>query len=336
MSRLADITHDAARSVVKTRSPERGSARRAGRRPAVALLGTCTLVLAMTTGCRSAEPVCQPQAATTVLAAGTDDRNCCTIFADNGCGVRFATTLVIAKLTGDEDLAVLPGAQSEIADNRQTSSPTSARPESSGDDAACPASEMPACVADDGLQVAVMSPADQGRWVEAFRGLSFIRDLRFLSPIDLKAQGGGLPGIFAAARRAQGGLLLTYSANRCGPNSERIVGTIYAVDSGRPLVQLQSYMQFLNEEGLECAVDEERGDHRDQDAIYQTAREFEGRCVNAVRELARRSPPVDTTVPHRWIPLYPYCWEALPRPEGRPSCPPPLPGRGPTVPDAVP
>jgi len=308
VSRLVDIAHHAARLVAKTRSPERGSARRAGRRPAVSLLGTCVLVFAMNCGCRSAEPVCQPQAAATVLAAGTDDRdNCRTIFADNACGVRFATTLVIAELAGDDSPDALPGDQAEIADSHQTLPPLPVRPESSGDDALCPAGETPACGADEGLKVVVISPAGQGRWVEAFRGLSFIRDLRFLSPIDLKSQGGGLPGILAAARRAQGGLLLTYTANRCGPNSQRVVGTIYAVHSGLPLVQLQSYVQFLNEEGAECSVDELRGDHRDQDAIYQAAREFEGRCVDAVRELARRSPPVDAPEPHRWIPLNPYC-----------------------------
>jgi hypothetical protein len=258
-----------------------------------------------------------------------DPDGCRTDLADGACGVRFPSSLAIAQLEGGAN----PGA-AEWTDTAGTArveiaEDTSVRKESAADEASSTPGEAHA--PDDGAfpQLAAISPADQGRWVEAFRGLIFIGDLRFLGPIDLKSRCDGLPAVLAAAQRAEAGLLLTYAPSRCGPNSARVVGILYAVKSGRPLARLQSHMQFLNVDGEECSVDEMRGDQREQDAVYQAARDFECRAVCCVRELACSTPAATTTEPHRWVPLYPYCWQPLGRPQACPPIPPAAPGEKP-------
>jgi hypothetical protein len=316
MSRSADITHETCRTAATSGGP-------AG----AALAGL--LIVAVTCGCQSAKPVYEPQPAPAVLAAGLDDPdNYFTILAAGVCGVRFPTTLAIAELPTGQTPAAAEGTQDSAAGSDASAQPP-ARMESSANAASGVPGQVLAPDTCCGPQLAAISPADQGRWVEAFRGLNFVRDLRFLSPIDLKSQCGDVSAILAAADRAGAGLLLTYAPNRCGPNSERIVGIMYAVNSGRPLAQLQAHMQFLNDKGEECSVDEKRGDYREQDAVYQAGREFKCRSAACVRELACRTSAATTTEPHRWIPLYPYCWQPLPRPQPSPQ---PCPSIAPAVP----
>jgi hypothetical protein len=275
----------------------------------LATFAMSSLALLATCACRSNPPAREEQLVVADLAAGIDDPdNDCVVLVTGSCGVRFPATLAIAELSA---IAAKGGPETDAA-----------KPAS---DSVSPAHPYANAPPDCGFQLRAVSPADQGRWVEAFRGVVSIRDLRFLSPVDLKCRGECLPALVSAAQRAGAGLLLTYAPNRCGPNSARSPGIIYGVQARQPVAKLQAQMQFLNDEGVECAVDDQPGDYREEDAVFQTAREFERRCVACICELARQTPTDTTLQPHRWIPLYPYCWQPLVRPQSAAPCAPAVP-----------
>jgi hypothetical protein len=160
------------------------------------------------------------------------------------------------------------------------------------------------------LTVAEMSPAEQARWAEAFRGMLAIRDLRFLGPLSLKDRGNGTPGLLRSAARIDASFLLTYLVNRFGPNSAQVIGVLYDVGTARPVAVLHAYRQYLDEEGREIAVEAKPGDQRQIDAIYQATAQFEDLTVACMRELLRGDRPTEEKRPHRWRPRYPF-WQPL-------------------------
>lgn len=141
---------------------------------------------------------------------------------------------------------------------------------------------------------------EEAFWSESMRGISAIRELIFLSPIDTRSDGQSIDGLCLAAERLGASLLLTYRPNRFGPNSAELMGVLYDVPARRAIATLHSSAQFTDEADQELIVDDRRGDHRDLDAAVQVAREFEHHTLACLRELIRRDKPATTTQPHDW------------------------------------
>jgi len=166
------------------------------------------------------------------------------------------------------------------------------------------------------LTVAKMSPAEQARWTEAFRGMLAIRDLRFLDPLSLKDRGNDTTGLLRTAARVDASFLLTYLVNRFGPNSAQLIGVLYDVGTTRPVAVVHAYRQYLDEEGREVMVDVKPGDQRQIDALYQATARFENLTVACMRELLRGDRPAEEKRPHRWKPLCPFWHPLWPPPPG--------------------
>ena len=180
---------------------------------------------------------------------------------------------------------------------------------------------VPTNAAGSQLTVAPMTPASQAFWAQTFRGLSAIRDLRFLSPLSLKPYGDGIDGLLEAAHDTEAPLLLVHVANRFGPNRAQVLGILYDVEARTPLAALHASASYLDEDGEEAAPEPQAGDHRASDAAYQAARTFEQRALACLREQAHADTPAPATPDDRWTPLYPYCWQPRVRPNLSPVTP---------------
>ena len=150
------------------------------------------------------------------------------------------------------------------------------------------------------LTLQTTCPEEEAQWTERFRGVSAIRELVFLRPLDIKTYISQYTGLFAAARRLDVPLLLVYAPNGYGPNSAQVLGVLYDTATEQPLATLHAAARYLNEEGLETSPDFEKGDHRDTDARYRAQRAFEGHALACVRDLIEHDAPSPTTQPHRW------------------------------------
>ena len=179
------------------------------------------------------------------------------------------------------------------------------------------------------LGVAEMTPAEQACWTESFRGFALIRDLRFLPPLALKTDGNHIRGLLMAAERAGAPLLIVYTPNRYGPNSAQVLGVLYDVEARRPIATLHAAARYLDEDGHEVALENKLGDRREVDATYQASRRFEELALRCVREQAQADSARATTQPHRWLPLYPYYWEVVPKPSVGTPAPRPSPASQP-------
>ncbi len=170
----------------------------------------------------------------------------------------------------------------------------------------------------DAFAVVDVSPFEQAHWVETFRGCRPIRDLCFLSARQVKLAGDPITGLLTAARGIQAQLLLLHVPNHYAPHTVQVIGVVYEVASGRPLAALHAESDLPPLEEDE-PLDELHGDHRAVDPRYQAARQFEQTalaCVGAQVNLDHV--PADKQ-PHRWLPLYPYCWQPLPSPRPVPA-----------------
>ncbi|MFH1746364.1 MAG: hypothetical protein ABIG44_04895 [Planctomycetota bacterium] len=159
------------------------------------------------------------------------------------------------------------------------------------------------------LSVMDMKPADEATWSETFRGSIAVRDLRFISPRSLKATGEDRAGAIRAARLAGARLLLVHAVNRYGPNSAQVLGVLYETDTGQPLATLHTSANYVNEEGVEVAVDDESGDQRARDARYQAVKAFEHQAFACLADQVQRDTAPGTIEEHRWTPLYLYQYE---------------------------
>lgn len=155
---------------------------------------------------------------------------------------------------------------------------------------------------DDGPQIDLVAarPREQAYWTEQLRGIAAVREVIFLSPLTTRPNGSGVPNLCATARRLGAPLLLVYAPNGLGPNSAQVFGVLWDTAAVQPLATLHASSQILDDDGQEESPNDERGDHRDQDARYQAQRSFEHHLFACLRELIERDTPAPTTQPHRW------------------------------------
>jgi hypothetical protein len=179
----------------------------------------------------------------------------------------------------------------------------------------------PTASASDRLELSEMTHAEQGLWVDAFRGFAAVRDVRFVLPRSLRQFGNGIDGLLHAAHVADAELLLVHVNNRFGPNRAQVLGVIYDVAARAPLATLHASAKFLDDDGLEEAQEGRYGDRRTTDAAYQAASAFREQAADCLRQQIKGDMTPSLKEPHRWIPLYPYYWQPVPRPDV--SAPPP-------------
>jgi hypothetical protein len=153
---------------------------------------------------------------------------------------------------------------------------------------------------DAALELVAVKPNEQAYWTERLAGVSAVRELVFLSPIDTRSGGQAADALCAVADRLDTALLLVYAPNHFGPNSAQVLGVLYDTQQRRPIATLHTSAQILEEDGTEESPAERPGDHRDTDAAYRAPRDFERQALACVLELVSRDAPAPTTQPHRW------------------------------------
>ena len=158
------------------------------------------------------------------------------------------------------------------------------------------------------LELVLPQPNEEAYWTEQMRGVPELRDLLFLSPLDMRSAGQGLDGLYVAAARLGAALLLTYAPNRFDANSAQVLGVLYDVKARTALATLGTSAQFVGEDGEQISPARKRGDHRQIDAAFQASRAFEGQTLTCLRELISRDSPPPTTQPHRWQAARPDRW----------------------------
>lgn len=159
------------------------------------------------------------------------------------------------------------------------------------------------------LELVSPKPNEEANWTEQMRGVPEIRDMLFLSPLDMRTTGSRLDGLCSAAERLGAALLLAYAPNHFDANSAQVLGVLYDTRSRGALATLHASAQFVDEDGEEIPPADERGDHREVDAAFQASRAFEHHTLACLWELIRRDSPPPTTQPHRWqTPRPDRCW----------------------------
>jgi hypothetical protein len=159
------------------------------------------------------------------------------------------------------------------------------------------------------LELVALKPNEQAYWAEKLTGISAIRELAFLTPVNTRSRGQGVEALCATAQRLEASLLLVYAPNRFGINSAQVLGVLYDVQERTPLATLHTSAQILDEDGEEEPLAEKRGDQREIDAAYCAPRAFEAQTVACLLELVGRDMPTATTQPHRWqVPEFDERW----------------------------
>jgi hypothetical protein len=148
--------------------------------------------------------------------------------------------------------------------------------------------------------VVLVQPIEQALWTEPLRGLDGIREVMFLSPRSVRAEGQGANQICAAANRLGATLLLLYAPNVLGENSAEVLGALYETRTARPLATLRASSTILDAEGRQVSPDRKPGDHRADDARYQAQRKFEREVLACLRALMQRDAHPTTTQPSKW------------------------------------
>ena len=158
------------------------------------------------------------------------------------------------------------------------------------------------------LELSDIEPAEQAYWIEAFRGVSSIREMVFFSSISSENGRRDPESLCAVARRHHAPLLLIYTSNRYGPNTAQVLGVLYDVESVTPIATLHSAARFVNESGVETAPEGEDDDLRDSNALYQAARAFENHSRICMTALIALDSPSPTKQPHDWDKPWPERW----------------------------
>ncbi len=154
------------------------------------------------------------------------------------------------------------------------------------------------------LDVEALSPAEQGRWTELFKSDLGVTDVLYISPVLLRGIDHPSRDLCALTRELGADFLLTYSAERVGPNAGEALGVLYDARGCSPVAAIQHRDEILGDEDhqtpeeLADAADVE--DSRPFDAAYAAFRAFEESTLAAVRALQARDKPAPTTQPHRW------------------------------------
>ena len=158
------------------------------------------------------------------------------------------------------------------------------------------------------LELSDIPPAEQAQWVEAFRGISDIREMVFLTHLSSENGRRDPQALCGVARRFGAPLLLIYTPNRHGQNTAQVLGVLYDVAKTRPIATLHAGARFVDDDGRETAPEHLRGDLRDWDACYQAARAFEKHAQDCLNELVMLDSPPATTQPHEWRKPWPERW----------------------------
>lgn len=158
------------------------------------------------------------------------------------------------------------------------------------------------------LQLSDISPGEQARWDETFRGIASIRELIFLSRISSHGGRRDPTALCMVARRLGAPLLLIYSPNRHGPNTAQVLGVLYEVRDARPIATLHAAARFVDQEGNETPPEDKLGDQRQWDARYQAARAFEQHALSCLLDLVELDSTPATTQPHDWQKPWPERW----------------------------
>jgi hypothetical protein len=159
------------------------------------------------------------------------------------------------------------------------------------------------------LELVALKPNEQAYWTEKLTGVSAVRELVFLTPVNTRGSGQSIEGLCTTAQRLEASLLLVYAPNRFGVNSAQVLGVLHDVPRRTPLAALHTSAQILDEDGEEEPVAKKRGDQRDIDAAYCAPRAFEAQTVACLLELVHRDAPMPTTQPHRWqVPKFDERW----------------------------
>lgn len=160
----------------------------------------------------------------------------------------------------------------------------------------------------DALRLTSMQPLEEAYWTQRVRGIDAVRDVLFIRPLTTRPEGDSLPALCAAAHKLGAPLLLVYAQNAYGPNSAQALGVLYESGTQRVLATFRAARTVVDAEGVEVCLDEEKGDHREQDARYLAQREFENHVVACLRELILHDQPPATTQPHEWGQPYLERW----------------------------
>lgn len=158
------------------------------------------------------------------------------------------------------------------------------------------------------LQVSDISPAEQARWNETFRGTASVRELIFLSRISSDDGRRDPTALCMVAERLGAPLLLIYSPNRHGPNTAQVLGVLYEVRDARPIATLHAAARFVDAGGAETPPERRFGDQRESDARYQAARAFEKHTLSCLMDLIALDSRPATTQPHDWQKPWPERW----------------------------
>ena len=158
------------------------------------------------------------------------------------------------------------------------------------------------------LQLSDISPAEQARWDETFRGIASIRELIFLSRTSSQGGRRDPTALCMVARRLGAPLLLIYSPNRHGPNTAQVLGVLYEARDARPIATLHAAARFVDRQGNETPPERRFGDQRERDAGYQAARAFERHALSCLFDLVDLDSTPATTQPHDWQKPWPERW----------------------------
>jgi len=149
--------------------------------------------------------------------------------------------------------------------------------------------------ADGGAVLVPIAPTEQGYWSHRFAEITNVRDVRFVRP-KRSAETPLRAAALRSAAEAEASLLLLYALNAVPGEPVEAVGVLIDVATGQSLISTRA-----SADGPTTAeLAGEKGDQRERDGQYQTARQFEAELTAMLADAARRSPGPGGATPHNW------------------------------------
>lgn len=160
-----------------------------------------------------------------------------------------------------------------------------------------------------------MLTAEEGQWVEIFRGITPVRDLTFLSPVTLRSYEDTLAGRCTAAKHLGANLLVVYAPLRTGVNSAQVAGVIYDTEQQTAIATIQQRVRVTLAGGVEASPEEvfeeqediadkndapDPPDFRDADALFPARNAFLMSVRNAIMELDKHDTPAPRESTNQW------------------------------------
>lgn len=168
---------------------------------------------------------------------------------------------------------------------------------------------------DGSLAPAALLTAEEGEWVETFRGVTPVRDLAFLTTITLRSYEDTLAGRCMAAKGLGANLLVVYTPLRTGTNSAQVAGVIYDTASQTVIAAVQQRERVTTIGGVEAPPEEvfeeqedfaddtdapDPPDFRDSDALFPARAAFLKSVRTAIMQLSRNDTPAPRESTHQW------------------------------------